>query len=98
MPVEEKTVSYVRKEFRATAESRKRPLLVAEAMVDSDVVIPGLITKGKLLTLTTEEALKHKVADHRAETLEEALDEAGSGLAPRSGAPARTGPRNWCGC
>ena len=33
-PVDEKTVSYMRKEFRATAESRKRPPLVAEAMVD----------------------------------------------------------------
>ncbi|MDH4252806.1 MAG: hypothetical protein OEV27_16630, partial [Nitrospira sp.] len=33
-PVEEKTVSYMRKEFRATAESRKRPPELAEAMVD----------------------------------------------------------------
>ena len=40
-PVAEKTVSYVRKEFRATAESRKRPPLIAEAMVDADVEIPG---------------------------------------------------------
>src|SRR5918996_736596 len=56
-PVEEKTVSYVRKEFRATAEARKRPPLIAEAMVDADVEIPGLIEKGKLLTLTTDEAL-----------------------------------------
>ena len=61
-PVEEKTVSYVRKEFRSTAEARKRPPLIAEAMVDADVEIPGLIEKGKLLTLTTEEAVKHKVA------------------------------------
>ena len=56
-PVEEKTVSYVRKEFSATAETRKRPPLIAEAMVDADVEIPGLIEKGKLLTLTTDEAL-----------------------------------------
>lgn len=72
-PVEEKTVSYVRKEFRATAESRKRPPLIAEAMVDADVAIPGLIEKGKLLTLTTSEALKHKVADFRADSLDEVL-------------------------
>jgi membrane-bound serine protease (ClpP class) len=72
-PVEEKTVSYVRKEFRATAESRKKPPLIAEAMVDSDVEIPGLIAKGKLLTLTTEEALKHKVADFRADSIEKLL-------------------------
>jgi membrane-bound serine protease (ClpP class) len=72
-PVEEKTVSYMRKEFRATAESRKRPPLVAEAMVDADVEIRDLIEKGKLLTLTTEEALKHKIADFRADTIEEVL-------------------------
>jgi membrane-bound serine protease (ClpP class) len=73
-PVSEKTVSYMRKEFRATAESRGRPPLIAEAMVDADVVIPGLIDKGKLLTLTTTEALKHKVADFRADTLQAVLD------------------------
>jgi membrane-bound serine protease (ClpP class) len=74
-PVEEKTVSYVRKEFRATAEARKRPPLIAEAMVDADVEIAGLIEKGKLLTLTTEEALKHKVADFRANTLDSVLEQ-----------------------
>jgi membrane-bound serine protease (ClpP class) len=89
-PVEEKTVSYVRKEFRATAEARKRPPLIAEAMVDPDVEIPGLIQKGKLLTLTTEEALKHKVADFRAETIESLLDQ--SGLA---GAEVRRASPNW---
>ncbi len=73
-PVAEKTVSYMRKEFRATAESRKRPPLVAEAMVDADVEIPGLIEKGKLLTLTTDEALKHKIADLRADDLAAVLE------------------------
>lgn len=68
-PVSEKTVSYMRKEFRATAEHRSRPPLLAEAMVDADVAIPRVIAKGKLLTLTTEEALKHKVADVRAADL-----------------------------
>jgi membrane-bound serine protease (ClpP class) len=68
-PVEEKTVSYVRKEFRATADSRKRPPAIAEAMVDADVEIPGLIEKGKLLTLTTDEALAQGIADFRANDL-----------------------------
>lgn len=72
-PVAEKTVSYMRKEFRATAESRKRPALLAEAMVDADVEIPAVIDKGKLLTLTTEEALRHKVADFRADSLDAVL-------------------------
>ena len=89
-PVEEKTVSYVRKEFRATAEARKRPPRIAEAMVDADVEIAGLIEKGKLLTLTTEEALKHKVADFRAETLESVLEQLGL-----AGAQQRRVSPNW---
>jgi membrane-bound serine protease (ClpP class) len=89
-PVEEKTVSYVRKEFRATAESRKRPPLIAEAMVDADVEIPGLVEKGKLLTLTTEEALKHKIADFRADTIEAVLKELGL-----AGAEVRRAAPNW---
>jgi hypothetical protein len=64
-PVDEKTVSYMRKEFRATAESRNRPPLLAEAMVDTDVAIPDIIEKGKLLTMTTDEALQHGFADSR---------------------------------
>lgn len=90
LPVEEKTVSYVRKEFRATAESRKRPPLLAEAMVDADVVVPGLVEKGKLLTLTTDEAVSHKVADGRAETLDEVLQQAGL-----AGAELRRTAPNW---
>jgi membrane-bound serine protease (ClpP class) len=73
-PGDEKSISYMRKEFRATAEARKRPPLVAEAMVDPDVVITGVIDKGKLLTLTTTEALKLRVADVRADSLEAVLE------------------------
>jgi membrane-bound serine protease (ClpP class) len=72
-PVAEKSVSYMRKEFRSTAEARQRPPLLAEAMVDADVEIPGVIDKGKLLTLTTDEALQHQVADIRANSLEAVL-------------------------
>jgi len=87
-PVAEKTVSYVRKEFRATAESRGRPPLVAEAMVDADVEIPGVIGKGKLLTLTTAEALKLKVADFRADSFEAVLERLGlAGAEVRRAAP-----------
>lgn len=68
-PASEKTVSYLRKEFRATAEARKRPPLLAEAMVDTDVEVPGVKPKGKLLTLTTAEALEHGVADFQADDL-----------------------------
>jgi membrane-bound serine protease (ClpP class) len=73
----EKSVSYVRKEFRATAETRGRPPVIAEAMVDPDVEIAGVIEKGKLLTLTAAEALTHKVADQVASSREAALDALG---------------------
>lgn len=72
-PVQEKTVSYVTKEFRSTAESRNRPLRIAEAMVDADISIPNVISKGKLLTLTTDEALRLKVVDVKANTVAEVL-------------------------
>ena len=89
-PTDEKTLSYVRKEFRSTAEFRKRPPLIAEAMVDPDVAIPGLIDKGKLLTLTTNEALEHKLADFRADTVEEVLKRLGL-----EGAEVRSVSENW---
>jgi membrane-bound serine protease (ClpP class) len=76
-PADEKSVSYVRKEFRATAEVRNRPPAFAEAMVDADVEIAGVIAKGKLLTLTTSEALQHKVAEFAAPTVDAALTAAG---------------------
>jgi membrane-bound serine protease (ClpP class) len=89
-PVEEKTVSYMRKEFRATAETRKRPPLLAEAMVDADVEVPGLSEKGKLLTLTTDEALEHKVTDFRADTLDAVL-----AAIDLNGAEVRSIPQTW---
>jgi len=76
-PTSEKTVSYVRKEFSATAESRGRDTKVAEAMVDSDVSIPGVTARGKLLTLTTAEALELGIADFEAPTLRATLDQLG---------------------
>ncbi len=89
-PASEKSVSYVRSEFRATAEARNRPPDVAEAMVDADVEIAGVIAKGKLLTLTTSQALELKVADLTADTLDAAL--AAAGLAH---AEARMARQTW---
>jgi membrane-bound serine protease (ClpP class) len=80
----------MRKEFRATAEARKRPPLLAEAMVDADVEIPGVIDKGKLLTLTTEEALQHQVADVRAESVEAVLK-----FLELAGAEVRLASQTW---
>jgi len=89
-PADEKSVSYVRSEFRATAETRNRPPEFAEAMVDADVAIAGVIERGKLLTLTTSQALQHEVADLTAPTLEAAL--AAAGLA---GAEIRVARQSW---
>lgn len=73
----EKSVSYVRKEFGATAERRGRPPEFAEAMVDPDVEIADVVAQGKLLTLSTSEALAHNIAEFAADALPEALDAAG---------------------
>ena len=59
----EKVVSYMRAEMRATAEARGRNADIAQAMVDRDVVIKHISSKGKLLTLTAKDALKLKFID-----------------------------------
>ncbi len=63
----EKAVSYVRSIMRAIAEKRGRDPKIAEAMVDEEIEIEGIVEKGKLLTLTAEEAHKLKYADFVAE-------------------------------
>ncbi|MFH1613347.1 MAG: NfeD family protein [bacterium] len=73
-PTSEKEISYVRAEFRATAEKRGYPLNIAEAMVDPDIEIKGLIKKGKLLTLTTERAIEYKLAETKLENIKEILE------------------------
>jgi len=72
-PTDEKTVSYVRGEFGATAEARERKAEIAEAMVDKDIEIEGLIEKGKLLTLKTDAALEWGIADFQADNRDELL-------------------------
>lgn len=52
----EKIVSAMRSEFRALAEERALDPRVAEAMVDEEIEIPGVVARGKLLTLSTVEA------------------------------------------
>lgn len=66
----EKIVSAMRSEMRALAEARRLDPRVAEAMVDEEIEIAGVVEKGKLLTLTTAEAVKvgyaQEVADWNA--------------------------------
>ena len=74
----EKMVSVMRAVMRSGAEKYNRPVKVAEAMVDSDIELSeskdGIdLKKGKLLTLTAEEAIKLKIADHKAINLKDVL-------------------------
>ncbi len=72
-PNEEKYISALRKEFASTAELRGRKGKIAEAMVDSDIRIEGLVESGKLLTLTANEAYNNKIADLTVNNYEELL-------------------------
>jgi membrane-bound ClpP family serine protease len=72
-PASEKVISYFRKEMKSTAEANNHPGDIAEAMVDPYVEIEGVVEKGKLLTLTTKEALSLKVAEYEAKNLDELL-------------------------
>ena len=73
----EKVVSAVRSDFRAVAEVRGRDPRIAEAMVDNSVAIDGLVEEGKLLTMTTSEALQWGYADGEATSIEEVLEAEG---------------------
>ena len=73
----EKVISYFRNEMKATAEKTGRSTKLAEAMVDEDVDVEGLAPKGKLLTLTTNEAVEQKIAEFQVASITEGdkLDE-----------------------
>ena len=73
----EKVVSGIRKDFKALAEVRGRNPLVAEAMVDEAVAVEGLVEEGKLLTLSTQEALEWGYAEGEVEDLPALLVAAG---------------------
>lgn len=80
--VGEKYLSYFRQEMRVTAEANGRNGDIAAAMVDASIEVPGVSEAGKLLTLTTEEALEHKMADVRAASMAEVLKAFDLGNAP----------------
>lgn len=72
-PTDEKSISYLKAEMVSTAQQTGRPAEIAEAMVDKDVEIEGLVKKGELLTLSCEEALKRKFAEDKASNINEVL-------------------------
>jgi membrane-bound serine protease (ClpP class) len=75
--VPDKFQSYMRSKMRSTAEQKGRDPDIAEAMVDPDKYIPGVIDSGKVLTFTTSEAIKHGFCEAQANTMEDVLKRAG---------------------
>lgn len=69
----EKMVSAMRSEFRSLAEARGIDPRIAEAMVDEEVEIPGVVEAGKLLTLTGDEAIELGFARESLATFDELL-------------------------
>ena len=86
----EKMVSAMRSEFRALAQERGLDPLVAEAMVDESIEVPGVSEAGRLLTLTTEEATEVGVADGEVRDLIELLE-----VTRLPAAPVREIRPNW---
>ncbi|MCP4199454.1 MAG: nodulation protein NfeD [Proteobacteria bacterium] len=82
-PVGEKMVSYFRTEMAATARAKGRRGDIAEAMVDNEIEIKGISPAGKLLTLDTAGALRWKIADRKANSLDEVLEYMALGGAER---------------
>ena len=73
----EKVISFMREEMASTAEKRERNTEIARGMVDEELNFTHLVIdgdsievtdiegrkEGKLISLTTEQALKYKIAD-----------------------------------
>jgi membrane-bound serine protease (ClpP class) len=69
----EKIVTYMRAQMRSVAEAKGRSKELAEAMVDPDIEIKGVKPKGKLLTLTADEALRLKMCEAVVDSQHDAL-------------------------
>jgi len=75
----EKIVSVARAAWRSTAQANKKNQDIAEAFVDDSILLSktkhGIYKKrGKLLTLTTQEALHLKMIDYTANSIQEILE------------------------
>lgn len=73
----EKYQSYLRGLMRATAEANGRDPRIAEAFVDPDVDLPSIKPTGKVLTLTSKEAVQHGMADAEVGSIQEIFDAEG---------------------
>ena len=84
----EKVISFMREEMASTAEKRNRSTVIARGMVDEDLKFDYLMMgddsifvddiegrkEGKLISLTTQLALKYMIADGTADNFSSLLD------------------------
>ena len=87
----EKSQSYMREEMASTAEKSGKNPDIARGMVDEELSFEFLVIngdslqvddiegrkEGKLITLTTELALKYGIADGKSESIEEIVENLG---------------------
>lgn len=74
IPNTEKVLSMWRSFLRDVAQQRGRDAKIIEAMADKDISIEGVTEEGKLLNLTSNEALNLGIADLVSDDYEEILD------------------------
>ena len=87
----EKVISFMREEMAATAEKRGRNKEIARGMVDEELNFTYLVVNGdsvladdiegrkdgKLISLTTDQAVKYGIADGKSESVEEIISDLG---------------------
>jgi membrane-bound serine protease (ClpP class) len=69
----DKYQSYMRSIMRSTAEAKNRDPKIAEAMVDEDIQVDSISQKGKVITFSTNEAIKNGFCEAELNSIEEIL-------------------------
>lgn len=73
----DKYQSYMRSIMRSTAEAKGRNPRMAEAMVDEDIDLDSIATEGKILTLSTSEAIKYGFCEAEVNDLDDIMKRVG---------------------
>ncbi|MCR1897854.1 ATP-dependent Clp protease proteolytic subunit [Irregularibacter muris] len=76
-PNEEKYISYWTGKLRNVAQIRDRDPMLVAAMADANIEIPNVVAKGKLLTLTTQEAMELHFIDGVEDSIQGVMQESG---------------------
>jgi membrane-bound serine protease (ClpP class) len=73
----DKYQSYMRSIMRSTAEAKGRDPRMAEAMVDEDIELDSIATEGKILTLSTSEAIKYGFCEAEVGSIDDIMKRSG---------------------